>query len=278
MRRRMQPLTPSLRAIFICFAALAAIAGVMLFLGATRTEDFFSWTIEPALTAATLGAFYWAAFVLLASAARAPSWAEARPTVYPVALIAVLLLVTTLIHLERFDLDSLFGWFWLSAYCLVPPVLAFAVLEQLRSRRGSAADAASVATEVRPLPAVLSWALVAEGLAMLAVGAVLLISPEDAVEFWPWALTPLTSRAIGSFVIGIGLAALTAALEGDLRRLRGAAYSYAVLGALELLAALIHSDDFGGGDLATAAYVAFLVLVLATGVYGSIAARASARS
>jgi membrane protein CcdC involved in cytochrome C biogenesis len=272
----MQPLTPSLRAIFVCFAALAFMAGVLLFIGADRTEDYFAWTIEPPLTAATLGAFYWAALVLLASAARAHSWAEARPAVYPVALIALLLLATTLIHLERFDLDSLFGWFWLIAYCLVPLVIAFAVVDQLRSRRGEPEVSRPEDVEMR-LPAPLSGALVAEGLAMIAIGAVLLISPEDA-GFWPWALTPLTSRAIGAFVIGIGLAALTAALENDLGRFRGAAYAYGALGALELLAAVIHSDDFGGDDLATAIYVAFLVAVLATGAYASIAARASARS
>ena len=69
--------------------------------------------IVPPLTAATLGAFYWAAFVLILSAARSRTWARARPAVYPVAVIALLLLVITLIHLDRFDLNSLFGVFWL---------------------------------------------------------------------------------------------------------------------------------------------------------------------
>ena len=108
----MRPLTPRLRLTLEVFAGLALIAGALLFLGATRTDAWWSWTIVPPLTAATLGAFYWAAFVLILSAARSRTWARARPAVYPVAVIAVLLLVITLIHLDRFDLDSLFGVFW----------------------------------------------------------------------------------------------------------------------------------------------------------------------
>ena len=41
---------------------------------------------------------------------------RARPVVLPVCVIAVLLLVATLVHLDKFDLDTLFGWFWLIAY------------------------------------------------------------------------------------------------------------------------------------------------------------------
>jgi hypothetical protein len=54
----MRPTTPRLRLVFQVFAALALIAGGLLFVGASRTDEWFSWTIEPPLTAATLGAFY----------------------------------------------------------------------------------------------------------------------------------------------------------------------------------------------------------------------------
>ena len=55
-----RPFTPSLRSILRVFAGLALIAGVLLFAGADDTDEWFSWTIQPPLTAATLGAFYWA--------------------------------------------------------------------------------------------------------------------------------------------------------------------------------------------------------------------------
>jgi hypothetical protein len=267
----MRATTPRLKIIFLVFAGLALIAGALLFIGATRTDAWWSWTIAPPLTAATLGAFYWAAFVLILTAARSDAWAEARPAAIPVAVIAVLLLVVTLIHLDRFDLDSLFGVFWLVTYILVPPLFAWALADQLRKtgdheRRG------------RRLPGALRGALVVEGVAMLAAGALLLVGPGAGDDVWPWPLSPLTSRAIGAFLFGVGLAALIAARDDDPLSFRGAALAYTALGLLELLALLIHSPDLGDDDLATALYVAFWSLVAVTGAYGLSAARASSRS
>ncbi|HEY1236792.1 MAG TPA: hypothetical protein VGE91_00545 [Solirubrobacterales bacterium] len=267
----MRPVTPRLRLILEVFAGLALIAGALLFLGATNTEMWWSWTIAPPLTAATLGAFYWAAFVLILIAARSQTWARARPAVYPVAVIAVLLLVITLIHIDRFDLNSLFGVFWVVAYALVPVLLGLAVADQLSTtgedRRGP-----------KRLPTLLRRALIVEGVVMVVAGALLLTAPGVADDIWPWALSPLTSRAIGSFLLGIGVAALLAAREDDPVSFRGAALAYTALGLLELLALNLHIPDLGDRPAATTLYAAFWVAVVLTGGYGLSAARASARS
>ena len=84
-----------LRWFFGVSAVLAAIAGAELFAGASDTDRFFSWTIDPPLTAAFMGAAYWAAMVLLAWAARQRTWARARTALPAVFTIAVLLLVAT---------------------------------------------------------------------------------------------------------------------------------------------------------------------------------------
>jgi hypothetical protein len=267
----MQPVTPRLRVVLQVFAALALIAGGLLFFGATRTDAWWSWTIQPPLTAATLGGFYWAAFALILSAARSKSWVRARPAVYPVAVIAVLLLLITLIHIDRFDLDSLFGVFWVVAYALVPVALAWGLAEQ----RG----AAGIAPEPnRRLPVLLRRILIVEGAVMAAAGLLLLIAPGAADDVWPWALSPLTSRAIGSFLLGIGLAAGIAVRDDDPVAFRGAALAYAVLGLLELLALNLHTPDLGDRPAATALYAAFWVAVVITGGYGLRASAASPRS
>jgi hypothetical protein len=95
--------------------------------------------------------------------------------------------------------------------------------------------------------------------------------PETANDLWPWPLGDLTSRVLGAFVIGIGLAAAIAAWENDLIVFRGSARAYAALGALALLALLLHRDDLDGGAVATGVYVGFLAAILATGLYGSFA-------
>ena len=136
------------------FAGLALVAGFLLFPLAEETDRFFSWTIQPPLTAAFMGAAYWAAFVLIGWAARAGTWELARPALVPVTTIAVLLLVATLVHLDKFDLDSIFGWFWLVVYCSVPPALAVLVWAQARrAGRARAAGAPDTGGAARDAPA-----------------------------------------------------------------------------------------------------------------------------
>jgi membrane protein CcdC involved in cytochrome C biogenesis len=267
----MRPVTPRLRLILEVFAGLALIAGALLFFGATHTDKWWAWTIAPPLTAATLGAFYWAAFVLILTAARSETWAGARPAAYPVAVIAVLLLVVTLYHLDRFDLDSLFGVFWLVAYALVPPLLVWALVDQVRA---PGEDPRPTQGLPRPLRALLLF----EGVAMLVAGAVLLFSAGLADDLWPWALSPLTSRALGSFFFGVGLTALIAVRDDDPVSFRGAALAYTVLGLLELLALVLHTPDLEGDHFDTAIYVVSWSLVILTGAYGLSAARALSRS
>ena len=95
---------------------------------------------------------------------------------------------------------------------------------------------------------------------------------------WPWTLTPLTARAVGSFLCGFAVAAAFAAWENDLDRLRGSAYSYAALGALELLAVAVHSGDLSGTTLECSVYVGFCATVAAVGLYGVLGSASSARS
>jgi len=262
-------LTPGLRWFFTLAAVLAFIAGIQLLVLATETDRFFSWTIEPPLTAAFLGAAYWAACVLLAWAARQQSWKRARTALPPVLAIAVLLLVATLIELDRFDLDSLFGWFWLVTYIVVPPLLALLVIEQVRG-------AGPQPPGGRPIPIWLRALLALQGAVLVALGAALFIAPQDANSLWVWTLSPLTGRAVGAFLFGFGAAAAYAIREDDLDSLRGPALAYAALGALELMALAIHSDDVTASVLGTAAYVAFCASVLAAGLYGLVSARSAA--
>jgi len=252
--------TAPIRRFYAVAAGLAAIAGFLLFPLAEETDRFFSWTIEPPLTAAFLGAAYWAALVLLAWAATRERWADARTAMPAVAVIAALLLVTTLIHLDKFDLDSLFGWFWLVVYCLVTPLLVWTIAQQVRA-------AEPVERGLHPPPAAVRAVLAVAGLVLVGYGAALYAAPLDVA--WPWELTPLTGRAIASFLIGFGVAAGFALWENDLSRLRGSAYAFATLALLELLALAVFNEDVTASAAEVAAYVAFWAVSLGLGVAGA---------
>jgi hypothetical protein len=263
-----RPLSRELRALLWLFAALALIAGVLLFGLSEDTDRFFSWTIEPPLTAAFLGASYWAACVLIAWAAHQRLWTMARATMAPVLVIAVLLLIATLIYLDRFHMDSVFGWFWLIVYLIVPPALVILLVRQLRAP-------GSDSVRGRRLPSTLRVVLVLQAATMLAAGIALFAAPAHADALWPWQLTPLTARAVGAFLIGFGVAAAHAAVESDLARFEGPALAYTALGVLQLAALALHSGDLTGASIDTWVYVGFLASVILVGAYASALARSS---
>ena len=61
-----RPLTAGLRRLLYVAVALVALAGFQLFILTDHTARYFSWTIEPGMTAAFLGAGYVASVVAAA--------------------------------------------------------------------------------------------------------------------------------------------------------------------------------------------------------------------
>jgi hypothetical protein len=102
----------------------------------------------------------------------------------------------------------------------------------------------------------------------VAVAVALFLQPEETAELWPWALTPLTGRIIGSWVMGIGLAAGLAAWEGCWRRFYPVAAWFAAIGVFELLALAIYGGDVEWGDPYGWVYLGVVVLVTAVGAAG----------
>jgi hypothetical protein len=272
-----EPITRELRILLRAFMALAFGAFILLFVFSENTDDSFSWTIKPPLTAAFLGASYLGAFILFWWTARRGDWEAARAALVPVTVIALLLLVATIIHEDRFH-DDLFGWFWRIVYLLAPLAIAAAVTSQVRTRRGFREPAGASAGPQSPLPTELRALLLFQGITMLAIGVYLFVAPDSADALWPWNLTPLTARAIGSFVTGFGVSALHAIAANDLTRFAGAAVAYAGLAVMQLIGVARYSGDMTGGDADTAIYVAFLFSVLLAGLYGWSCVRRSSSS
>lgn len=82
LRQKPEPLiSDGLRALFAIAAGLEILAGVSLYIFADRTADWFAWTLEPPLTAAFLGAVYWATLGPVLYAVIDRRWVRARAAV-----------------------------------------------------------------------------------------------------------------------------------------------------------------------------------------------------
>jgi hypothetical protein len=265
---------PGMRVLLYVFWANTVAAGVLLYILAEETETLFAWTIEPPLSAAFLGAGYAAGFVLVLLTVRERPWANARIAILTIFEFAVLTLIVTLVHLDKFHLDAseasaqISAWLWLGIYIVVPPWMA--VLIYLNSRAPGEDPPV-----VRPIPPWLRGLLVIEGGAMVAAGLALMIDPEWVAGGWPWQLTALTGRAIAAWLLALGIAAFQAIWERDMIRLRAATFTYAVFGVLQYVAMLRFNDDVRWEEPGTWVYMAVLAALIFTGLYGRFATSAT---
>jgi hypothetical protein len=259
--------TGGMRGILLAASILVFIAGFQLFILTEHTHRYFAWTINSYLTAAFLGASYWAAGAMEFSAYRQRVWANARVAVPAVLLFTTLTLIVTLWHWDRFhfehpDLETrIAAWAWLGIYAAVPLLMGALLLRQLRPLGPD-----PIRREF--LPAWIRTVLLLHGLIMMPLGLALLLAPESTAEIWPWALTPLTARAVGAWLLALGVAAVHARWENEWRRVRVASASYAVFGILQFVAVARYPDEMEWGKPAAWGYLAFIASIVAVGAYG----------
>ena len=268
-----RPLTGGMRRLLLVASVLVFIIGIPLFLLSGQTERYFAWTISVPLTAAFLGAGYWSSFFIEFVASRERAWANSRVAVPAVFVFTLLTLVATLIHIDLFHLGSSFAgitqigtWTWMAVYVSVPLLLAALWIIQLRLPGVDPPRRTPMSGRVR-----LAIYLLTAG--MLAVGAALFVAPLVAGVLWPWELTPLTGRAVGAWLIGLGVAAAHAAWERDWRRVLPASAMFAVFGVLELVVLVRFLGEVAWSGAQAWVYLLFLLSMLAVGLYGLYAAR-----
>ena len=267
-----RPVIRPMRWLLYAASGLVFLAGLQLSVFSEQTDTYFAWTISPPLTAAFLGASYWAAVPVEVLAAGQGAWAKARVAVPAIWLFTTLTLFATLLHFDRFHFSSLVAsaqgaaWFWLAIYAGVPVAMLVIGLVQLRAAGGDPPRGPGP-------PRWLRYVVFAQGAGMIAIGASLFAAPTITLVLWPWALTPLTARAIGAWLLGIGVAAFHGVREDDLLRIRPLGGGYTVFAIFQFVALARYPGDVAWGAPAAWVYVAFLASVLPIGLYGWFGAR-----
>lgn len=249
------------RAFLLVSMVLVLLAGLQLFAFSTETGRFFAWTIASPLTAAFLGASYLASVPLTWLGARRRAWVDARLSIPSIVVFTALTLLVTIVHLDRFHFGEggsaeVAAWAWIVIY-VADPLIWIAVLAAQRRAPGQDPPRAD------PVPRAARAALALQAAALIGVGAALLVAPATAGDAWPWQLTPLTGRAIGAWLVGLGASAALAAWEADRRRVQVALVSWGVLAVLQAIALARYGGEVDWGSPGAALYVAFLASILA---------------
>jgi hypothetical protein len=261
------PIGPQLHRLLGIASGLVLVAGFQLFVLSDHTDRWFAWTIAEPLTAATLGALYWGSFVTVRFAMREPTWQTARTLLLGTTAFTILTLITTLIHLGAFHLSGgpasavIAGWAWLVVYVVVPVALVVLLV------RGRRAPAVPIPARV-PMPAWFRGPVVVIGGLIALTGVVMFVAPGWAAGWWPWALTDLTSQALGAWGVGVGTTMALTGRENDLVSARGAMWTALVLGPLLFVALVRYQSHVDWGRPASWIYAGITAVLLVMGLVG----------
>ncbi len=272
------------RLVLLTFAVFTLLATNQLLVLADHTETSFAWPISLRPNSGFLGAAYAAGFVLSVLALRQRRWSSVRVSVVTVTTFTVLTLVPTLLHLHRLSLGAqapvarAAAWVWLVVYVVVPIACVAVIVRQ--ERRRSRPDVVR-----RPMPAWLAAVLLLQGAALTVAGAILFaggatvhVVVMEMRPAWPWPVTPLTSQAMGAWLVSFGVAVVLALRERDLSRMFVPAVAYAAFGAFQLVVLLRDATAPGTDVRWLWIDVAVLATIVPTGAYGAWAARRASRA
>lgn len=195
---------PATRRLAAFIVPFLVVAFVVLYGFPDETERLFAWTINPSMTPMVLGAVYLGGSYFFLRAFRATEWHRIKAGFVAVGSFASLMGVATILHWDRFNHDHIAFWLWGGLY-FTTPFLVWGVWAANRRR------ADTPGPDDVMLGPVARLGLAVTGALAVAAGLFLFLLPEQAIDVWPWTLTPLTSRVMGAvFMLGIaGLGVVT---------------------------------------------------------------------
>jgi hypothetical protein len=246
------------------WAALAVfcilVPAVIVLWGApSKTADLWAWTIMPKLTPIFLGSGYGAGAYFFWRTYRGTEWHPSSAGVFSAAAFAAAMLVATLIHWDKFNhgdaptLAAIAFYGWVSVYIVSPWVVFGIWLRNHRVDPRTPEPGESVLS-----PTVLLGARLF-GVGAFIGAAVSFISPNTAIDVWPWTLTPLTARVLASFMFQVGMGALLLSLDKRWSSWRLLIQTFFVATVFLLIGAIRAFDDFDTGNVCTWLYLGGLV-------------------
>ncbi|MBY5160999.1 hypothetical protein [Salsipaludibacter albus] len=240
-------------------ALVLIAAGIILYLFPTDTGRLFAWRVNPPMTALAMGAGYLAGATFFVRVWTSSRWHEVALAFVAATVLTTLLLVATILHWENFSHGHVSLWTWTVVYLLAPVVLPVLWWRNRRHDPGAGVSTTRVPTNVRRLAGAVGVVQVGAALAFFVV-------PGLATGWWPWDLSPLTTRTVSAFMAFVGVVWLAFLFEPRWSALRLHVES-ATIGLVLVGVGLLRApDDLTGSGLAVALVVGVLVAVVAAAV------------
>ena len=252
---RIFPESRWLSAIIIPF--LLAAFGV-LYLLPEHTGELFAWNIQPRMTSMMLGEAYLAGAYFFLRAVLSPRWHWVAVGFLPVATFATLMGITTILHWDRFNHTSFAFWTWVVLYFTTPFLVPAAWWRNRKTDPGTPEDGdVLVPAGVRSIIGTL-------GVVTVLIGLLFFLLPDFMLGVWPWKLTLLTARVMGTMFALAGVGAICIALDARWSAVRIAFQSQMIALVLVVLAIVFSWGDFHQANPLTWVFVAGMLFLLVT--------------
>lgn len=185
-----------LRVFMLVEIGILAPTGAGMFFAIERTQEVWPWELTP-FNSRFIGGFYLAAAMAAAIVLIHGRWAPARVLTTLAFVFTGLVLIVSIIHVDRFDPDRPLTWVWFALYGLLPLYTGYALWTHRRLRAaGSKASRWLLA------------ALVVPTVLMGAYGLGLLVAPVTLTGFWPWPVDAFHGRLYAAVPLTPAIAAL----------------------------------------------------------------------
>lgn len=185
---------PIMRILAAGVLVILGLAWWVLYVHPDQTEEHFAWTIQSEMTAILMGAGYGSAMIFFVAVLFGRRWHQVTLGFLPTTVFAWLLGITTLLHWDGFHHGETPFLLWAWVYAITPFLVP--ALWLVNRRHDPGLPQHRDATIGGPLRAV----LLAAGLLLIAIAALMFLVPAVVIDVWPWPLTPLTARTVAAFV------------------------------------------------------------------------------
>jgi len=239
----------ALRRVLWLHTACMGIAGVVLFVLPAAGALLWPWALPP-LAARLLGS------LLIAGAVCSLDLLRARDSsgLFVIVLLAVgdvLIAASALLGVGETGISP--GLLVvLAVFGIAAVLLTMVVLPAVQDTPPGA-----------PVPRLLHVFFFVHLLVVLPVGLAMFLAPAWTQPLWPWRMSQLNVRLIGSFFFGAAFISAWALRQRTVESLRATLALYAAFATLATTAALIHVNQFDPARLATWAFFTLYVFVAA---------------
>jgi len=229
------------RVVLILVVPFLLLAFVILYLFPDLSGERFAWAIKPHMTARFIGSGYLGGAYMFVFAIFGKRWHRVKAAFPSVTVFTIAMLLATIIHWDRFDINHFPFQLWLFLYIVTPLIVPYLWI------KNRVTDPETPEPDDLPVPVFAKWAFLAFGAAGIGMAILMFVSPQSMIPAWPWVLSPLTARILGGWFGLLGVGGFYAGQDSRWSAWRVPLQSITFWGILILTGAFMDPADFTNG-------------------------------